>query len=239
MKITDDIGIIFIEHDDVMCSHLLSVSIQPHWRSSLKEIMWWTLDNIEYLPKAMCILYGLTSARYLNYPKSNRYFMLGHSWTKTQVANFEKPSYNVRKCEKLPWEAAYVLSYKTLKCVLSLHISAVSAQLMGVHNSAGKFKVTETCLRFNLCPVCNAYPDIHKGYSIYCWILCVQCFFYKITTINKLFQSLFLLVLWLTNFMHCRVAITLVKINNTNKKLWSIEMFFFFSNLFETECLIQ
>ncbi len=71
-----------------------------------------------------------TYALHLNYPKSMKNTF---QFIQQVTTNSEKTSYNVRKCEKLPREATCVLLYKTLKCILSLHISAVSAQLICVH----------------------------------------------------------------------------------------------------------
>ncbi len=76
---------------------------------------------------------------HLNYPKSMKntfqfiqqvLLMLGHSELKPRLQTLKN---NVKKCKELPWEATCVLPYNTLKCVLSLHISAISAQLIFVH----------------------------------------------------------------------------------------------------------
>ncbi len=75
----------------VMCSHPLSVSIQPHWRSSLKEILWWTILKTCQKLCAFCMDFIQT---HLNYPKSMKntfqiiqqvLLMLGHSELKPRL----------------------------------------------------------------------------------------------------------------------------------------------------------
>lgn len=62
-----DVGILLVEHEGAVLSSSLHLS-----PASLKIIIEGevVMDNIQDLPKAMCILFGLTYALHLNYPKT-------------------------------------------------------------------------------------------------------------------------------------------------------------------------
>ncbi len=86
-----DIGILLVQHEGAVLSSSLHLS-----PASLKIIIEGevVMDNIEDLPKAMCILFGLAYALHLNYPKSMKLtfqfiqqvlLMLGHSELKPRL----------------------------------------------------------------------------------------------------------------------------------------------------------
>ncbi|KAJ8333720.1 hypothetical protein SKAU_G00413300 [Synaphobranchus kaupii] len=64
-----DIGILLIEPEGAVLSSSLHLS--PAWVKIIVEGEV-VMDNIQDLPKAMCILFGLTYALHLNYPKAMR-----------------------------------------------------------------------------------------------------------------------------------------------------------------------
>ena len=65
------------------------------------------MGNIQDLPKAMCILFGLTYALHLNYPKTlkltfqfiQQVSLFRPHWPKAEATDFEKSAYNVNRCQ--------------------------------------------------------------------------------------------------------------------------------------------
>ena len=100
-----DIGILLIEHEgDVLTSsqHLSSTSLKVIIEGEV------VMDNIQDLPKAMCILFGLTYALRLNYPKNMKLtfqfiqqelLSLGHTDLKPKATDFEKLACNVKSIQ--------------------------------------------------------------------------------------------------------------------------------------------